>query len=185
MLLQQSSYSHIRSLTLMLSTLSLALAATLPSPSTSPSTNDTTPHRLLKSKVNCLTTIPFSPFYLTMHGCANAIQEISNSQTLGTFHMGDPFDEWSLPITKTSGFCKVTVEMATLWDTDDSSWLQINLALTQLNLQCASRYGYRYKGGFSSTGNRGGINVRLDRYSPVLAKENQTEVEELQFLNNA
>ncbi|KAL6720481.1 hypothetical protein ACLMJK_002405 [Lecanora helva] len=120
---------------------------------------------LTRPGVHCQATIPLSVFYLTMHGCAGAIAELSNSQTQGAFHTGEPFNEYSLPVTKTSGYCKVKIEMHNFGIRDDSSWLQVSYAATQLNLQCASRYKYRYAGGWSLTGQGNGIKISLTWYS--------------------
>jgi len=165
--------SPLPQLALILSSLSLAFSATLPAAS-SRETNLEISQLNSDRPINCVGGVPFSPFYLTLHGCLSAISQISTSQDPGEFHTGEPFDQWSLPMTKTWKYCKVTVEMAQPWETDSSSWLGINLAATQLNMQCASRYGFRYAGGSSSTGNRGEIKVKLEKVSNWGMERNMT-----------
>ena len=61
---------------------------------------------------------------------------------------------------------------------DSSSWLQVNLAATRLNLQCWSRYKYRYQGGWTSVGARNGIKVSLIWYTMDGEGRNETELAE-------
>ena len=149
------------SLYLLLSTVTLVLSATRPNPSESPSTNSSD-LTAAGSKIQCLATIPFSPFFLTQHKCAEAIHDLSDGVRPGRFHNGEPWDEWSLPISHSSGYCKVTVSMAIASNSETASWLQVKLAATQLNLACASKYKTRYAGGTVSTGSRNDINVTID-----------------------
>ena len=172
------SSSLTSTLTLLLSALiSLALSATLPASQAinqSPEPSNSTLGS--KSSVHCTPTMPLSPFFMTMHDCAEAINLISDNQNSGNFHTGDPFDQWSLPITKTAKWCKIKVEMADLGVSDSSSWLQVNLAATRLNLQCWSRYKYRYQGGWTNVGTANGIKVSLIWYSMEGTRRNETEL---------
>ena len=158
----------LQNLTILLTTFTLALAATIPNniqllELPSDNINSSAPLNLTSSAgIHCNPTIPLSPFYLTMHGCAHTIYELESSQELGNFHNGYPYDDFSLPVTRTVSYCKVTVEMNNLGITERSSWLGISHAVTQLNLLCSSRYKYRYGGGWTLTGTNNQIKVRID-----------------------
>ena len=159
------------SIYLLLSAFAFALAATLPSPVALLNTSTVNSHG--GSKAYCTAVTLFSPFFLTQHGCAEAINEISDAVEVGEFHIGDPFNEWSLPVSRTAGYCKVSVEMYNLGIRDRASWLQINLALTRLNMQCASKYRSRYAGGWMLTGAENEIRVAIE-YQPRRGGRNET-----------
>lgn len=161
--------SHFQPLVLLLSSLTLALTATLPTTSTlltdvpipSNETLFSTEHNLL-----CLTTVPYSPFYLQQHVCEQAILRLSDNLTEGMFHHGDPDDDFSLPIRSTVGNCQVTIEMSNSGLYETSSWSQINHKASQLNRICGGKHKYRYCGGSLTTGGSDNIKITVKRLMP-------------------
>ena len=163
----------------LLSSLTAILAATIPPapslsnpPVQSIAQNDTASIGGGDS-LHCEAGVPFSPFYLTLHKCAAAIQELNNSQDIGLFHHGFPNDAWSLPVTEYANYCKVTVDMGRIGSTDESSWLSVKLAATQLNILCWGRYQYRYRGGWLTEGKQKKIVIKLE-YRNQYSQESET-----------
>lgn len=171
--------SHFQPLVLVLSSLTLALTATLPTIPTistellipsNETLSSTSEHNLV-----CLSTLPYSPFFLQQHVCERAILQLNDTLTQGVFHHGDPDDEFSLPIQKTVGNCRVTINMSNHGMFETSSWSQINHKASQLNRICGGKHKYRYGGGSLTTGVNDNIKITVERLMPFAeAAKNET-----------
>ena len=128
----------------------------------------------LSNDIHCSSTLPFSPFYLTLQACAQSISELLSNQEIGTFHNGRPYDAFSLPVTEIAGRCRVTIQIIQQAATDQTSWMGIYRAATQLNRACASEKGRRYNGGWVTAGDNGRITIQLDWWRGTTGHENTT-----------
>lgn len=161
--------SHLQPLVLLLSSLTLALTATLPTtPTLSTDTLIATNETLSSVEHNliCLSTYPYSPFFLQQHVCERAILQLFDTLTEGVFHHGDPDDDFSLPVKKTVDNCMVSIDMSTRGLVETSSWSQINHKASQLNRICGGKHKYRYAGGSLTTGERDNIKITVQRLMP-------------------
>ncbi len=158
---------YFQPLLLLLPSLTLVLTATLPTtPNLSTELQITSNATLLNSETHnlqCFSTIPYSPFFLQQHVCENAILQIKDNLTIGIFHHGDPDDEFSLPVSRRVGNCKVTIDMSNRGLYETSSWFQINHKASQLNRICGGKYKYRYGGGMLTTGQSDNIRISVER----------------------
>ena len=91
----------------------------------------------LTSPITCFPK-PRSKYYIPppyFQNCAQALRQLPQTEAIGTFHTHGAYDQYRLPITKSSGPCTVLVETANGGaSTDQASWLLVHLAAVELSM---------------------------------------------------
>lgn len=110
--------------------------------------------------------IPLRVFDLRLgrvQNCAAAILALPIAAEPVTFHTGGHNDIGSLPVTKTSGDCMVTVDLLEV--SEMSTWTSIKLVASLLMTACTdTSLNVAYTGGYASAGNGGKIKISLQRF---------------------
>ena len=123
----------------------------------------------LNGELHCHSNSPFAVARPSAQDCISAIRRLPSGHIHGTFHdasRGD--DQFKLPVSKTSGLCRVSVELKGLTPAD-GTWLGLNLAATQLTVACADHRGYLGKrGGWTDAGDNDMIRITLYSTRQVL-----------------
>lgn len=99
--------------------------------------------------------------------CARAIALLPNFHVPGEFTPGWNPDSnpWALPHQKIWLTCQVTVNLKSGYNSEESSWLSINVAGEKIMNACQVSYGDHAKtGGETTVGTGGGISVTLERH---------------------
>lgn len=163
-------YSRFEAVVLVLSSLTLALAATLPIPSTRFPTLIAAQNVTLNSanqNLHCEPSYnPFNFFYMSSHTCGEAILKLPKSGPEGIFHDGFPEDPFRLPVSRQAGNCNITVSMANLGVFETSRWSDIRSEASLLNTICSGRLRNLYIGGSVTTGDRNNILIKIERKFP-------------------
>lgn len=131
--------------------------------------------------IKCFSAWPGDFRVVTDHKCAEAILKLDSSREEKEFHHGFPNDGWSLPISKTVGYCKVTVDMVYHGTTVNWTWSEVRFEASTLNLICQKRHGWRYRGALLETGPQRLIKISIE-YKGVWAGTlgNRTAVREIE-----
>ena len=123
----------------------------------------------LGGDLHCEPNDPSAVARPTVQHCISAVRRLSSSDIHGTFHnisRGD--DPFTLPVSKSSGLCRVSVQLKGLTP-DDGTWLGLNLAATQLTTACADRWGLLPKrGGWTDAGDNDRIRITVQSTRRVL-----------------
>lgn len=99
----------------------------------------------------------------TFTDCQQAIRHrLPYSPGKGTFHNDGDIDAFSLPVYKSWGSCNITIILGGNGSrTEESSWLEIGMAATEVNEVCRIGEG---SGGKIMVGVKNGIWIKLSRY---------------------
>ena len=124
---------------------------------------------ILNGDLHCHSNNPFVLGRPSAQDCISAIRRLSSSNTHGTFHdLSKGEDQFTLPVSKSSGRCRVSVELKGLLP-EDGTWLGLSLAATQLTVACADREGYLSKrGGWTDAGDQDGIRITVQSTRQML-----------------
>lgn len=104
-----------------------------------------------------------------MANCAGALRALDTDSEEGVFHNGGPGDGYQLPLFERYKDCEVLIETVAPGDDPVSSWAEIGLAATELNMACLSAASSNYFGGvtFCGGGNMVKISLRGTTGRPV------------------
>ena len=127
----------------------------------------------LNGELHCYPNRSFSTGRPSARDCISAIRRLPSSHIHGTF------DQFMLPVSKSSGRCQVLVELKSL-ATEEGTWFGLSLAATQLTTACADRDGYLAKrGGWTDAGDHDRIRITLQSVRQALDRVgNGTSVDE-------
>jgi len=96
--------------------------------------------------------------------CARAIARLPYYHAPGIFHIGEPYDTYSLPYAKRHGSCQVSINTRDYPSRDESSWIAIHIAASDILNGCAVGYGqHAMTGGETTVGTNDGIQVTMER----------------------
>lgn len=99
---------------------------------------------------------------LNFNECAAAILQLPSNDVIGTFHRGGDNDQFRLPVVKFSGNCAVKVDIREGFSDETAIWLSLGVVAAHLNAACSNHfYGKRYKGGWTSAGDRDRVKISI------------------------
>ncbi|MCJ1461291.1 hypothetical protein MMC28_011673 [Mycoblastus sanguinarius] len=156
----------------MLLTFCLCLLALLPfsTPLTTLKTINTTSPLIQPSNndFNCVPTWSLRPNTVNTRVCGGAIVLLPSSHAVGDFHYGPPPDRYELPIIKQYSYCRVVVELMSGFASEESSWLGVGVAASNLNIACGkTSQEMGYKNGWTNAGEHDGIRITLEWAKPL------------------
>lgn len=127
---------------------------------TAQSTNLTTPSNA--ADFECLPLRVFDLRLGLVQNCAAAILALPQTAQPVSYHYAGRDDIGRLPVAKTHGDCRVTVDLTS--SNELSTWTSINLVASLLMTACTDiSLNRAYTGGYVRTGNGRGIKVTLER----------------------
>ena len=99
---------------------------------------------------------------LKFNECAAAILQLPSNQVTGTFHREGDNNQFRLPVVKYYGNCAVKVDIREGFSDEMATWLGLGVVAAHLNSACSNHfYGKRYKGGWTSAGDRDRVKISI------------------------
>ena len=92
--------------------------------------------------------------------CLLAIRTLPLSSNIGYFHNSGADDAYKLPVIKTMGTCKVTVQLISVLAEDEGTWRGVEWKAEVLNLACVDGASGWF-GGYANAGVAGRIRITL------------------------
>lgn len=101
--------------------------------------------------------------------CHLAIRALPSTHLNGTFHPGGELtDPFRIPKYGTRGDCSVRVELMDNSVQDESTWVSVRAAASELAIGCTSRVDVsQSKGGWTTAGEKEGVRITVyNSYGP-------------------
>ena len=137
----------------------------LPEGSRMTSTNGTGNLTTSNNRFECTENPPWRwTIFPHQRNCASAMRALPIVPDITTFHTGGHDDGYKLPTFERFKDCEVLIEGLGPMGVSRSSWLEVGLAATELNMACLDN-AQTSPGGVTYTGAANGIKITLSGYS--------------------